>query len=90
MSKNKEPKDGRVKALLKKVNSLEKENDRLKSELKTLNEYFKKTDTYLRDKLQDRSIEEILNIPIDHATKARRTILRIFKEAQNEKNKSKK
>ena len=60
------------RALRKKIKELEKENDRLKSELKTLNKAFSKTAAYLKGNTDNVSVEKIIE-----GVKAEKTLVEI-------------
>lgn len=49
------------KALRRKIDELEREVERLKGELKTLNKVFKKTSIYIDDKLDGISLESVIS-----------------------------
>lgn len=63
------------RALRKKIKDLEKENDRLKSELKTLNKAFSKTAAYLKGNTDHVSVEKIIE-----GVKAEKTLVEIQTE----------
>jgi ribosomal protein S20 len=57
----KEPKDGEVAKLKRHIHKLEKENNKLKSELKTYEKAFSKNITFLKEKTNDLSLEDLIN-----------------------------
>ena len=56
----KEAKDGAVEKLKRRIKRLEKENDKLKSEVRTLESYRVLTDTYLEGKLDGVPVERVI------------------------------
>lgn len=56
----KEYKDGELNRLKKRIKKLEKENDRLKSELNSYDQAFKKTTKFLRDNTDEISLENLI------------------------------
>lgn len=57
---NKEDKDGEIGKLKKRVRHLEKENDRLKSELRTYESAFNKSVKFLKEKTENFSLDEMI------------------------------
>jgi ribosomal protein S20 len=55
-----EEKDGQTAKLKKRIHHLEKENTKLKSELRTYSRAFEKNITFLREKTNDISLEELI------------------------------
>lgn len=55
-----EPKDGQVAKLRRRIARLEKENDRLKSELATLEQFRKITSRYIDNKLDGVPVEDVI------------------------------
>ena len=55
-----EPKSAEVKSLKKRIAKLENENKRLKSELKTYEQMFKRTVTFLKKDTEELSIHQII------------------------------
>lgn len=55
-----EAKSGEVKSLKKRIAKLENENKRLKSELKTFEQMFRRTVIYLKKDTEELSIEQII------------------------------
>lgn len=55
-----EEKDGELQKLKNRLRNLEKENNRLKSELRTYEQAFKKTTTFLRDNTKEISVERLI------------------------------
>ena len=62
----KEEKDGEVKKLKSRIRRLEKENTKLKSELRTYDQYFKKTQNFVNDHTKDFSVMELINAAKDN------------------------
>ena len=56
----KEAKDGAVEKLKRRIKRLEKDNDKLKSEVRTLEAYKNLTDTYLEGKLDGVPVERVI------------------------------
>lgn len=56
----KDYKDGELNKLRKRVKRLEKENDRLKSELNSYEQAFKKTTKFLRDNTDEIRLEDLI------------------------------
>jgi predicted nuclease with TOPRIM domain len=56
----KEAKDGAVEKLKRRIKRLEKENDKLKSEVRTLEAYRELTDTYVGGKLDGVPVERVI------------------------------
>lgn len=73
----KEYKDGELNRLKKRIKKLEKENERLKSELNSYDQAFKKTTKFLKDHTDDISLEDLIQ-----AAKNDKSL----KEVQNVKN----
>jgi predicted nuclease with TOPRIM domain len=61
----KEAKDGEVKKLRARVKKLEKENNRLKSELRAFEQAFHKTTRFLRDNTDDINLEDLVDAAKD-------------------------
>lgn len=57
---NKEGKSGEEKRLNNVIKRLQRENDQLKAELKTLEVYFKKTQTFVKGYTEDLSAQELI------------------------------
>lgn len=57
----KDYKDSELNKLKKRIHKLEKENNRLKSELNAYDQAFKKTTRFLRDNTEDISIEKLID-----------------------------
>jgi len=57
---DKEEKSGEVARLKKRIHHLEKENTKLKSELRTYSRAFEKNITFLREKTNDVSLEDLI------------------------------
>lgn len=55
-----EEKDGELQKLKTRVKRLEKENDRLKSELRSYEQAFKNTNKFLRDNTKEISLEALI------------------------------
>ena len=56
----KEAKDGQINKLRRRIHKLEKENDRLKSEISTLEQFRRITSTYIDNKLDGVSVENVI------------------------------
>jgi predicted nuclease with TOPRIM domain len=56
-----EEKDGQLDKLKNRVRNLEKENHRLKSELRTYEQAFKNTTKFLRDNTKEISLEKLID-----------------------------
>lgn len=59
-SPKKDYKDGELNKLRKRVKRLEKENERLKSELNSYEQAFKKTTRFLRDNTDEIRLEDLI------------------------------
>ena len=57
----KEPKDGEIDKLKRRVKRLEKENKRLKSELNTYDSVFKVTSKFLKDTTEEFTLEKLID-----------------------------
>lgn len=57
---NTEPKDGEIARLKRHIHKIEKENAKLKSELRTYEKAFHKNITFLRQRTDDMSLEELI------------------------------
>lgn len=56
----KEEKDGEIKKLKNRIRRLQKENNKLKSELKTYDQYFKKTQNFVNEHTKEFSVFELI------------------------------
>ena len=75
-----EEKDGQLDKLKNRVRNLEKENQRLKSELISYEQAFKKTTKFLKDNTKDISLEKLIK-----AANADKTLKQVQKENGCEK-----
>lgn len=57
----KEPKDGETSKLKRRIKRLEKENNRLKSELNSLEQAFKNTRRYIDDETKNVSVDRMID-----------------------------
>jgi predicted nuclease with TOPRIM domain len=71
----KEYKDGELNKLKRRVKRLEKENNRLKSELNSYEQAFKKTTKFLEDHTDDISLEDLVQ-----ASKQDKSLRKVEKE----------
>ena len=71
----KEYKDGELNKLKRRIKRLEKENTRLKSELNSYEQAFKKTTRFLKDHTDDISLEDLVQ-----AAKQNKSLRKIEKE----------
>lgn len=62
---NKEGKSGEEKRLNNVIKRLQRENDQLKAELKTLEVYFKKTQTFVKGYTEDMTVQELITAAKD-------------------------
>jgi predicted nuclease with TOPRIM domain len=65
---HKEEKDGEVKRLKNALRRMERENNQLKAELKTLEVYFKKTQTFVKGYTEDNTVQELISAAKDGKT----------------------
>lgn len=79
--KRKEPKkgykDSELNKLKKRIYKLEKENNRLKSELNAYEQAFRKTSRFLRDSLDEISLEDLIE-----AAKSDKSLKEVQEEAE--------
>jgi DNA repair exonuclease SbcCD ATPase subunit len=76
----KEYKDGELNRLKKRIKKLEKENDRLKSELNSYEQAFKKTTKFLRDNTEEISLENLIK-----AAKSEKSLKEVKEESTSNK-----
>ena len=55
-----EAKDGQIQKLKKRIAKLEKENNKLKSELRTLETYLDKTREFMKDSTKEVALEDLI------------------------------
>lgn len=67
-SPKREEKDGQLDKLKSRVRNLEKENQRLKSELNSYEQAFKKTTKFIKDNTKNISLEKLIQAANDNKT----------------------